>query len=343
MVCCENGAQHAAAMKDYNNDNHELKKELDVDDLEKEIKLVVLEYFQNGDAMEVIDHLKCYNFFKIKSHLISYCIQIALEHNNTCKELMSRLLRDLTLEMFDGTDFSRAFDLLLKNLNDLILDNPTAPETVGTFIARAIADKVISKSYFERFTTDSVLNLDRNSEMVKKALDSARVLVTINDHLYQLSHIWGNKGGFLAVKELTDKINELIQEYYDSGDIDEAVRCLKELNVPHFHHEFVFEALDFSLQKGDHAIDLISNLLKRLCASFVITYEQLKIGFSRISDLLPDIVLDVPNANELLDQVLSKCSVKGIISEDILDLARNGSRKRFVSEGDGGCIKENGH
>lgn len=70
----------------------------------------------------------------------------------------------------------------------------------------------------------------------------------------------------------------MIQEYYDSGDVSEAVRCLKELNVPHFYHEFVFEALDFALQKGDnHAIELIINLLKTLCSSVVITSDQLKI------------------------------------------------------------------
>ena len=58
------------------------------------------------DTIEVIDHLKCYNLFKIKANLIAYLIQIALEHNNTCKELMSRLLRDLTEEIFVEKDFA---------------------------------------------------------------------------------------------------------------------------------------------------------------------------------------------------------------------------------------------
>jgi hypothetical protein len=115
--------------------------------------------------------------------------------------------------------------------------------------------------------------------------------------LFHLSHIWGNQGGFTAVKDLTDKvilakkrkrifhlislkfkIHVLIQEYYDSGDKDEAIRCLKELNVPHFNHEFVFEALDFTLQKGDqHAIELITNLFKTLCDSVIVTHDQMKI------------------------------------------------------------------
>ncbi len=120
-----------------------------------------------------------------------------------------------------------------------------------------------------------------------KAVDSARVLVNMNQHLYQLSHIWGNKGGFLAVKELSDKISEIIHEYYDSGDIEEAIRCLKELSVPHFHHEFIFETIDFALQKGnDHSIDLIANLLSRLCESVVITYDQLKMVIFNFTTIL---------------------------------------------------------
>jgi len=145
-------------------------------------------------------------------------------------------------------------------------------KTTGTFIARAIADKVLSKEFLNSY---QVLT---NDERSMKALESARLLVNINDHLFQLSHIWGNKGGFLAVKELTDKINELIQEYYDSGDSDEAIRCLKDLNVPHFHHEFVYEILDFALQKGnENALNLTVNLLERLCKTVIITYDQLKI------------------------------------------------------------------
>ena len=33
----------------------------------------------------------------------------------------------------------------------------------------------------------------------------------------------------------------LLKEYLLSGDNKEAERCLRELEVPHFHHEFVYE------------------------------------------------------------------------------------------------------
>ena len=195
MVCLENSdggsnknKQHSA-QEDVDAVNDQELKELDSDELEREIKPVILEYFHNGDTIEVIDHLKCYNFYRLKPQLIAYLVQLALEHNNTCKELTSRLLRDFTAELFVEKDFVHGFDLLLKNLGDLMLDNPDACDKLGTFIARAIADKAIGKRYLDRFFNDEENNVDLadlHNDNVTKAIESARVLVNMNDHLYHL-------------------------------------------------------------------------------------------------------------------------------------------------------------
>jgi programmed cell death protein 4 len=242
---------------DGNSDHQSPQKQLlDAEDLDTEIKPIILEYFHNGDTIEVITLIKKYSLpSRVRPLLVSYLVQLALENNNTSKELISRLLRDLTLEVIVAeSDYVLGFDLLLKNLPDLTLDNPDAPEKTGTFIARAIADRVLGRAYLDRFQAENMPDL--SNEKVQKALESARLLVTMNDRLFHLSHIWGNKGGFLAVQELTDKINEIIQEYHDSGDSNEAIRCLKELNVPHFHHEFVFEVI-FYLSSNFHRLNSI--------------------------------------------------------------------------------------
>jgi programmed cell death protein 4 len=69
-------------------------------------------------------------------------------------------------------------------------------------------------------------------------------------------------GGFRPVRELADKMNLFIREYYDSGDADETIRCLKELNVPHFFHEFVYELMDFCLEKNtERFVDLFIRII----------------------------------------------------------------------------------
>ena len=37
----------------------------------------------------------------------------------------------------------------------------------------------------------------------------------------------------------------LLKEYLNSGDVGEATHCLKELEVPHFHHELVYQVRAF--------------------------------------------------------------------------------------------------
>jgi len=39
----------------------------------------------------------------------------------------------------------------------------------------------------------------------------------------------------------------LLKEYLSSGDSEEAIRCLLDLEVPHFHHELVYEVLQTGL------------------------------------------------------------------------------------------------
>lgn len=42
----------------------------------------------------------------------------------------------------------------------------------------------------------------------------------------------------------------LLKEYLSSVDVKEATRCLQELEVPHFHHELVYEVLVFSIHNS---------------------------------------------------------------------------------------------
>ena len=57
--------------------------------------------------------------------------------------------------------------------------------------------------------------------------------------------------------------------------------------------------------------------------------------------LLPLSPTDVPNAFPLLEDFASICIAKGVFSEDLLAEMPERGRKRFVSEGDGGLIKDN--
>lgn len=51
-------------------------------------------------------------------------------------------------------------------------------------------------------------------------------------------------------------MNLLLKEYLVSGEVSEAERCLGHLEVPHFHHELVYEVRISSRSTGKLALEL---------------------------------------------------------------------------------------
>ncbi len=95
--------------------------------------------------------------------------------------------------------------------------------------------------------------------------------------LVRLDNVWGVGGGVRPVKYLIKKIVLLLKEYLSSSDINEATLCLKELEVPHFHHELVYEALVMVIESmNEKTEEAMCKLLQSLFRSFIITIDQMK-------------------------------------------------------------------
>lgn len=113
------------------------------------------------------------------------------------------------------------------------------------------------------------------------------------------------------------------------------------MEVPHFHHELVYEAVVMVIESMHEKTDeAMCKLLQALFRSFVITIEQMRAGFQRVYDQMVDISIDVPQAYSVLERWVLRCRQAGIINDDILKKMPSRGRKRFVSEGDGGLIKD---
>lgn len=77
--------------------------------------------------------------------------------------------------------------------------------------------------------------------LFSKTLSRAETLLSMKHGLVRLDNVWGVGGGLRPVKYLIRQMNLLLQEYLSSSDLQEATRCLQNLEVPHFHHELVYE------------------------------------------------------------------------------------------------------
>ena len=165
--------------------------------------------------------------------------------------------------------FLSAFDFLMKNLDDLVLDTPDAPTILGNFMARAIADDCIPPKFILSYKghVDTELagkslcragNLFFTNKTPSYSIvwsifswncfyfSISDTLLSIKHGLVRLDNVWGVGGGLRPVKYLIKQIVLLLKEYLCSGDIGEASRCLRELEVPHFHHELVYEVNQYN-------------------------------------------------------------------------------------------------
>uniref|UniRef100_A0A8D0AE24 Programmed cell death protein 4 n=1 Tax=Sander lucioperca TaxID=283035 RepID=A0A8D0AE24_SANLU len=308
--------------------------EVDEKELEKMVNPIVQEYFEHGDTKEVQMLLKGLNLGQHKYEFSSLAVSLSLEGKASHRELTSRLLSDLSGKMLSQSEMARAFDKILKELPDLILDTPEAPQMLGQFIARAIADHVLPMSFLDCYKGKV------DCDHARVALDRAEVLLNMKREMVRLDNVWGVGGGLRPVKHLVKEMNLLLKEYLISGDVSEAEHCLRDLEVPHFHHELVYEAVVMVLEsKGDTASHMMIKLLQSFWKTGLITVDQMNRGFQRVYDELPEINLDVPHAHSIMETFVDLCYQESVITKQLRDACPARGRKRFVSEGDGGAIK----
>lgn len=65
----------------------------------------------------------------------------------------------------------------------------------------------------------------------RETLVHAGTLLSMEHGLVRLDNVWGVGGPLRPVQALTRQMSLLLQEFVSSGDIEEASRCLKDLEV----------------------------------------------------------------------------------------------------------------
>merc|ERR1711884_67463 len=307
-----------------------LVPEMSEEDVRKAVEPLILEYFENSDSMEVLFTLQemLPNLGTRRWMVVTITVELAMDHKPSHRELASVLISDLYQKVISQRDIGKAFDFLMKNLDDLVLDTPDAPTILGNFMARAIADDCIPPKFILSYKGHV------DTELAGKSLCRADTLLSIKHGLVRLDNVWGVGGGLRPVKYLIKKIVLLLKEYLCSCDIEEATRCLRELEVPHFHHELVYEAVVMVIESmHEKTEEAMCKLLQALFRSFIITFDQMKNGVERVYDVMPEIVIDVPAAYNILERFVVRCKTGGVLTDELVRKMPSRGRKRFVSEG----------
>lgn len=271
----------------------------------KVVEPLISEYFVHGDVAELFRGLQDIGAPEYSYEFVKRAINMSFDKGDRERELISQVLSNGYPDMFSSSMIGKGFERLFELIDDYAVDAPAAKTMLATFLTRAVVDEVLPPS----FLADAVV-CNLGGEVVVQA----KTLLSLHHGGAKLEKIWGPGDG-RSVEELKIALDQLLQEYILSGDLEEAARCIFELNSPQFYHEVVkrtvVNSLDLSVEKQASMSELLAFLIER----DQLTGLQAKKGFDRLHSLLPDLELDTPSARTVLAEFVARAKVDGVLPE----------------------------
>jgi len=261
------GADTAAAIK--GKVLAHLSLPLQVTTMKLKVRSIVEDYFASGDLHSTVTHMADLADLEGKrpgQEAVKRVVVMALEMKNSQRERASVLLSAMT-RVYGSEQFFEGFIRVLKNLDDLALDTPDAAGVVALFLARAILEDVLPP----RFISLVPPRVLASSERVRQVVEQVEALV----HSAGTARVLNAWGARSTVDELKAAVKLLVDEYFVQGELAEAVRCVRELDAPHFGHEVVKRIVYQAAERGGGALASAAALLKALRACGALDASQL--------------------------------------------------------------------
>jgi len=117
--------------------------------------------------------------------------------------------------------------------------------------------------------------------------------------------------------EVASPVEVLIKEFLASGDIDETIKALKELHIDNPQAYFIKKAIIAAMEKQAYERELVSKLLSSLY-NVAVTPEKLAEGFQAVLNALEDVVLDTPDAVDILSKFLARAIIDEVVAPAFL-------------------------
>ncbi|KAL6838843.1 hypothetical protein ACP4OV_031279 [Aristida adscensionis] len=276
-----------------------------LDDYKKLVVPVVEEYFSTGDVEQAASELRGLGSDQFHHYFIKKLISMAMDRHDKEKEMASVLLSALYADLLSSYMMSEGFMMLLESTEDLTVDIPDAVDVLAVFVARAVVDEILPPI----FLTRARALLPESSKGLEVLQVAEKSYLSAPHHAELVERKWGGSTHF-TVEEAKKRIQDILREYLESGDMDEAFRSIRELSLPFFHHEVVKRALIFGMENISSQ-PLILKLLKEAAAGCLISSNQMSKGFSRLAESVDDLTLDIPTAKTLFDKLVSTAISEG--------------------------------
>ncbi|KAL0284544.1 UNVERIFIED_CONTAM: ma3 domain-containing translation regulatory factor 1 [Sesamum calycinum] len=276
-----------------------------LDEYKKAVVSLVEEYFTTGDVEVAASDLRELGSSEYHPYFIKRLVSMAMDRHDKEKEMASVLLSALYADVIMAAQISQGYFMLLESADDLALDILDAVDVLALFIARAVVDDILPPAFITRASK----MLPESSKGFQVLQTAEKSYLSAPHHAELVERRWGGST-HLSVDEVKKKIADLLREYVESGDTSEACRCIRQLGVSFFHHEVVKRALVLAMEIRT-AEPLILRLLKEAADEGLISSSQMVKGFTRLTESLDDLALDIPSAKKMFQSVVPKAISEG--------------------------------
>ena len=217
-------------------------------DFKKAVATMMREFFESDDPNEVQQALAEMASPHYHYEFVKRAITMSMDRKDKEREMVSRLLSFLYPGTLTTDHIGKGFERLFEVADDLEIDVPGAKTGVSQFLSRAVVDELLPPS----FLSDPLVQ-GMGDVIVTQAMSR----LSSSHGAARVSRVWGPGDG-RPVQELKRSMDLLLQEFLLSRDLGEATRCVRELNVPHFHHELVKRAVTNAMDADEVACSAMS-------------------------------------------------------------------------------------
>ena len=280
------------------------------------IRGAISDYFANGSVEEAVGTLEAYTLTKdIVMKSLQHIIAANLEYGPRKVKATSLLISGLVkAEIASVGNILDALSEMLSDLENLLLDYPTASKTFEQLFARLVFDDVLNTDDLEDIRMSTlILNNSKMNQICLIAESFARNPVILRT-------MFEPSGSEESLDVIDSHFVSILRDYFINHDQEDSMRRLKELGVPHYHHSFVLQALVFATDKvTEQNMDLFIALLKHMLDSGFLTTTSVEAGFHLFFDSLIDLKFDLPLVYSLAKYVTESASKAGLICREVVD------------------------
>lgn len=272
------------------------------------IRFIIDEFLTNHDFEEAYQSIAALNAPEFHHEIIKQAISMACDRTNKERELISELIADFTGDVLNAMEVEKGFEKLLFLAEELYSDIPSICTFLSCFLARAVIDEALPPAFLERVKFSE-------SNLAFMITETARNLLSRKHAAVRLSRVWGFSDSD-TVADLKNDIRQLLNEYFASHDIEEAIRCIQDLGASQFHHEVIYQTFSITADKPKEDWKVAKTLYHHLFLKNIVHASQFSKGFRRIHSGLDELSIDAPLANQMANDFTEVAKAEGYLSKE---------------------------